>query len=247
MSKRSYSYSDYSSAVSCMRKYKLIRIDELKPNVEPSGDLEFGTAMHAAINACLRGDDYLGTFEMYWEDVSNRDHAYGRFGWDELNHLGQEFLRKFKERYAKDFRPQVMEKRLYAEYQGIKVEGTPDFVGKYKQDLVIADWKTSNQNYDKQRATVGLQLWLYAYLAITNLDFKPEKLLYLVFNKGTGSIQTPVTIEFTQTKMLAALNDMGHYLKTLDKEEYFPKNLNACIMGSMRCPYWETCHGQDVR
>ena len=246
MSNRSYSYSDYSSALTCLRKYKLIKIDQLVPQVPHSADMEFGTAMHAAVNACLRNDEYLDVFNMYWDDASNKDLAYGRFNWVELGKLGHEFLRKFKGRYADDFKPISMEKRLFSVYKGIRLEGTPDFVGKYRDSLVVVDWKTSNSNYDKQRAAVGLQLWLYAYLAVSTFpDFRPTQLLYLVFNKGTGSLQTPVTVEFTMPKMFDALDNMVQYLKTVDKETVFAKNYNGCIVGSMRCPYWTTCHGSD--
>lgn len=39
-------------------------------------------------------------------------------------------------------------------------QGTWDFVGKHKAQVIVADWKTSNQLYD----TVGLQLAAYANL-----------------------------------------------------------------------------------
>lgn len=243
MSERSYSYSDYSAALSCFRRYKLLKVDSIVPNVADSGDLLFGTAMHAAINAALRSDDAQGVFDLHWNGAAEQDNvAYGRFNWPQLKELGSTFIRKFGERYAKDFRPQVMEQRLYSEYKGIKLEGTPDFLGKYKSDLVVVDWKTSSQNYDKQRAAVGLQLWLYAYLATTALDFKPQKLVYLVFNKATGSVQTPVMVDFSASKMLDILDNMVHYLKLVDVETVFPKNLNACIVGAQRCPFWKECH-----
>jgi hypothetical protein len=243
VSNRSYSYSDYSTALSCLRKYKLVKVDQLVPDVPGSGDMAFGTAMHAAINACLKGDDYEEVLKLYLGDMSEQDLEYGRFGLVELANLGKEFMRKFAKTYARDFKPQVMEKRLYAEYKGVRLEGTPDLVGRYKDTLVVADWKTAGSNYSKDKAQVGLQLWLYAYLATVSLDFKPEKLLYLVLNKGTGSIQTPVTVDFSQTKMFDALDDMVHYLKTVDAETVFPKNLNSCIIGTNKCQYWKVCHG----
>lgn len=241
MSNRSYSYSDYSSAVACMRKYKLLKIDQVA-QTGLSGDLEFGTALHAAITACLRGDEYMDVFDMYWADASNKEVEYGRFNWVELGRIGREFMRKFSNRYASDFKPQLMEKRLYGEYKGVKLEGTPDFVGSYKGTLVVADWKTTGYAYDKDKAKVALQLLLYTYLAITNLDFKPQQMLYLPFVKSSGSIQTPVVVEFNHQKMIDALDDMVHYLKVVDNETVFPKNLNSCIIGQYKCPMWEICH-----
>lgn len=238
----SFSYSDFSSLVQCYQKYKLIKIDGLK--IPQTGDMAFGSALHAGIHAALENDNAESVFDLYWNSEKDKGLGFGRHNWEQLKDMGEKFMARFQRMHARKFVPQRMEERLYAEYKGIKFEGTPDFIGAYEGQLTVFDWKTSAYRYDKDKPEVALQLYLYAYLAMQNIkDFKPEVLGYLVFCKGTESIQT-LTWPFDENRMHELLESMHTYCSKVDLKKDFPKNPNACIMGSMKCHFFKQCWGK---
>lgn len=237
----SWSYSVHSSAVSCLRKYKLCYIDKLAPDYE-SGDLVFGSALHSAINGTLTGDNGNEIFELYWSTYAEKDLKYGRFKWEELNQLGRGFCTKFSKLHAPKYKLEFAEERLYGEYRGVKLEGTLDFLGDYAGERSLRDFKTSGYNYAEEKKDTALQLNLYTYLAITNGKAAPKTLGYTVFNKGTGSIQQ-MTWEFDEKIMYSMLDDLVDYCTLVGSSRTYPKNLNSCIMGSQRCSYYNQCHG----
>lgn len=236
----SWSYSAYSSAVQCLQKYKLCYIDKIAPDYD-SGDMAFGSALHSAINGILTGEDGEALFEIYWNSYEGLPLNYGRFKWPQLKELGLNFCSKFARLQASKYKLEFAEERLYGEYKGVKLEGTLDFYGLYKDKLSLRDFKTSGYNYADEKKFTSLQLYLYAYLAITNGKKAPETLGYTVFNKGVGSIQD-LTWDFSEATMYAALDDLVSYCKLLTGGEY-PKNLNSCMIGSQRCAYFSKCHG----
>lgn len=246
MSKLSYSFSDFSTAVQCLRKHKLIKIDQLKPDVPESADLNFGTAMHGAVQAELEGEDGEKVFDAYWNTLIDKELQTSRFDHEQLGLMGPVFVSKFRKFYKDKFKPKEMEKRLYSEYKGIKLEGTPDMVGYYEGELGVWDWKTAAYAYDKAKAQISVQLFLYAYLVMMNypeLDIKHVG--YLVFDKSGPSIQRPIILPFEKNKMIAMMDDLVDYLKIVDAAEVFPKNHNSCIMGKAKCPFFNTCHGSS--
>lgn len=235
----SFSYSDYSSLVQCYRKYKLIKIDKVQ--ILQSGEMAFGSALHAGIHAALESEDPEAVFDLYWQSEKDKNLTYGRHKWDELQKMGERFVGRFGRLHAKKFVAQKMEERLYSTYAGVSVEGTPDFIGTFEGDATVFDWKTSAYAYPKEKKDIALQLYLYAFLAIQNIPgFMPKKLGYLVFNKGVESIQTLVW-DFDINKMHDLLTGMTNYCKKIDGEKDFPKNPNACIMGSIKCSFYDRC------
>lgn len=249
----SWSYSAYSSAISCLRKFKYCYVDKIIPEGQDSGDLVFGSALHSAINACLTGQDGAATFEIYWESYKEKGVEYGRYKWEELAKLGSEFIRKFVKYHASKYNLQFAEQRLYGEYKGIKLEGTPDFFGSHNGRASLRDFKTSGRNYETEKGECALQLYLYAYLyLINNPTTRIDTLGYTVFNKGTGSIQD-LTWEFNESKMYDALDNMVSYCINFDLEgvssdkkvSTYPKNYNACMDYSRKCQYWDKCHRRE--
>lgn len=236
----SWSYSQYSAAVKCLRYFKYVYIDKLDSGVPGSGDLAFGSALHSAINSSLLGGDGEDVFSIYWDSYKEKEVKYGRFDWEELRTLGLNFISKFERLHSKKYEIHTAEKRLYASYRGIKFEGTIDFYGKYNGSASLRDFKTSGYNYDKSKALCALQLSLYAFLVKSGGD-SIETVGYTVFNKGTGSIQD-LTWEFDEKKMYRDMDELVDYLELLDKGK-FPANLNSCIMGSMKCDFFEKCYG----
>lgn len=237
-----WSYSKYSSAVQCLRKFKYCYVDQLEPDYV-SGDLNFGSALHSGINAILQGEDGRQVFEIYWESYREKEVIYGRYGWEQLAALGTRFLTNFQSRHAKKYQLEQAEIRLYSEYNGTKLEGTPDFYGIYDGKRSLRDFKTSGYAYPKEKALTSLQLNLYTYLVHKNGSPYPETLGYTVFNKGTGCIQD-LTWEFSEEKMYDALQSMCSYSEILSQGEKYPQNLNSCQMGASKCQYWSRCHGK---
>lgn len=250
MSDTSWSYSKYSSALSCLRKYKHVYIDKLQG--DESGDLEFGTAIHSAINATLEGEDGELTFSTHWESLKGKEMAYGRFKHGELWEIGLDLVRKFSKMHAPKFTPFKMEQRLYGAYKGIKLEGTGDFYGDYERVPSLFDWKTAGYPYKQEKGLTALQLYLYAYLGIKELGYTPKQLAYLPLVKSgkdargklTGSIQKPIIIPFDERVMYEMLDEMLAYLEKLEHNGTYPRQPNSCIMGNIVCPFINKCWGQ---
>lgn len=238
----SWSFSAYSFAVTCLRKYKLCFIDKIPTPGGESGDLLFGSAIHSAINAVLTGQDGAAIFSIYWESCRGQDVGYGRYDWSYLKELGEKFVSRFEKLHAKKYEMEKGEVRLYGEYRGVKLEGTMDFYGKYEGKTSLRDFKTSGYNYDKAKKLIALQLNLYTYLGIVNGLTPPDTLGYTVFNKGMGSIQD-LTWKFDEKAMFSHLDDLVSYCQTLEKVDAHPRNPNACIMGASRCGYFDLCWG----
>lgn len=245
MSELSWSFSHYSMALQCLRKYKYVALDKIVPVGPESSDLIFGSALHAAINASLTGQDGRAVFEQLWLQYETKDVEYGRYKWNELATIGTTFINNFVKYHAKHYELEFAEKRLYAEYRGIKLEGTMDYYGLYKGRKSLRDFKTSGQNYKPEKASIALQLYLYTYLALQNLFDAPETLGYTVFNKGTGSIQD-LTWEFDEKVMYQALDNMVDYLSILSKpDQKFPGNYGACLDYNRKCPFFDKCHKEE--
>ncbi len=243
----SWSYSAYSSAVRCLKLYKYAYIDKITVEGPLGGDLIFGSALHSAINAVLTGQDGASTFQIYWMSYKDKEVEYGRYGWEDLASLGNEFIRKFTKLHAPKYELEFAEQRLYAEYRGVKLEGTPDYLGKYNGEQSLRDFKTSGYNYKQEKAQCALQLNLYAFLVRENkVGVDISTLGYTVFNKGTGSIQD-LTWKFNETSMYKALDDLYMYCDQIEAVSEFPRNLNACLDYNRRCVYWDLCHTEGVK
>ena len=239
----SWSHSQYALALQCLRKYKYVYVDKLEPEGLESADLAFGTALHTAIHAALTGQDSDTIFRISWAGYLDNV-EFGRFSHAQLLELGLGFLAKFTRTYASKFEPKLMESRLYGEYRGIKLEGTPDFFGLYEGEMTLADWKTTGTNYHKDKALSGLQLYLYAYLGIQNGFDAPRQLLYLPFNKGLGSIQRPVVVPFSESDMIKALDNMVDYIESMDTTKY-PANYGSCFGYNKQCEYFSRCFPKE--
>lgn len=243
----SWSYSHYSLALQCLRKYRYVVVEKIVAEGPDSSDLIFGSALHSALNACLTGEDGLATFQLYWLSYKDKDVEYGRFNWEQLASLGAEFIRKFVKFHAGKYQLEFAEKRLYGSYKGINLEGALDYYGIYQGRASVRDFKTSSRNYESGKEQCALQLYLYAYLYRTNFPgSKIETLGYTVFNKGTGSIQD-LTWDFDVVKMFEALDQMVAYANVWDLDggvAQHPKNYNSCRDYNRKCPYFDKCHGK---
>lgn len=237
-----WSFSHLSTALQCEQKYKYV-IDKVPSGAPESGDMHFGTAMHAAINATLEGDDPYHVFNAYMESLKGTDVKFGRYKGEDLSQIGNEILRKFEKIHKKNYVIKLAEKRLFAPYKNLDFEGTPDFFGTYKGVNTLVDFKTSGYRYDKTKIHVGWQLYLYAYLCEANDLGKVDQVQYCVFNKSDASIQI-ITKELDKNVMYQMLESMAASARKVGLDGNYPMNYNSCIMGSMKCDYFEKCHGK---
>lgn len=238
----SWSYSALTSAVTCLKKYEHQYLLKTKPDYE-SGDLAFGSALHLALNASLTGGNGEEVFLVYWKSYKHKSLVYGRHKWQDLENLGVQFLAKFEKLHKKKYKLHTAEVRLYAEYKGVKLEGSLDFLGEYDGVMTLADFKTSSMKYEEEKVQTSFQLYLYAYLVIANGLPKPEQLMYVPFLKSVGGIQTSVVLKFDEGDMHKALDEFVAYCTLFDANpKWFPKNYNSCLGYGRKCEMWSKCH-----
>lgn len=247
----SWSYSSFSTALSCLRKYKYVYVDKLTVDEPESADLGFGSAIHLAINDLLTGGDGFTVFEIDWADRGQKGMQYGRLSHEALGKLGYEFLRKFIKMHLEKYKLDTGEVRVYGEYRGIPIEGTYDFYGTYDGRKSLRDFKTSGKNYEPEKSTVALQLYLYAYLLRqTNPGIVIDTLGYTVFNKqGSGSLQD-LSWEFRESEMVSALEEMANYVDTIQptgKIYTYPKNYNSCMNYNRTCEFFNKCFPKEEK
>lgn len=243
----SFNYSAIVAYRKCNTYFKHTYLDKTPSPEAPSGDVQFGQAIHLAIEAYLSGDDGTLQFDVFWDLEKSKGNAYGRFGWDELKDQGHRLLDLFQRRHLKKFEVYQLEQRLYGSYKDIKFEGTPDFIGKFEGVNSVVDFKTAGYKYHKDKIKVAEQLYLYAYMAETVLGYKVDQLVYFPLVKGsTPSIQNPLIVKYTQedaTKVLEDLYIDANRMLLAQEKKVFTKNRQSCIVGSMRCNMFDICHG----
>lgn len=214
--------------------------------------MKFGTAIHLAVESILSNPkaDHLGLFELFWNLEKDHNNRYGRFGWEELRHQGHTLLTRFERLHAKKFEVIQMEERLHGRINDIKVEGTPDFIGMYEGKKALIDFKTSGSRYNKDKIKVSEQLYLYSELARQALGFVPEQVVYIVFVKGVNPSIQCLSEDFNQvrsTQILSNIVKQGELLNEKISKGSFTRNYNTCIMGDMKCQYFDNCHNGDKK
>lgn len=245
MQVKSYWHSKLQDFRLCPTYYKNKHVNG-DTTVVKSMDLEYGSAIHLALNDILIGGNGLDIFEIYWASVSS-DLPKSRLGKEELHEVGLEHLRKFKKMHQHHFKPVFMEERLFMKLPAYELEGTPDFVGQYKDILSIVDFKTAGYRYDKNKIICEEQLSLYSSLVIHNLKITPIQKVYVVFIKDpkAPSIQI-IKKELTSNDIASTLENINrviHNINQCDKTGYY-KDTSNCIRGKLVCPYLNKCFGK---
>lgn len=246
------SYSNYSLLRSCGMKYRLKVLENLP---EPrSVAFAFGSAMHAGLHTALETkdvDEAQDVFKAYWDSVQEGlDYKGERYDATAHEQMGFKFIANFTRKYAKDMELITGEKRLYTRayldwsmdgLPHVDLEGTPDALVRWRGKNVLLDFKTSAYNYDTLKTEVSLQLNLYARLL--EKEHEVDEVCYFVFNKGTGTVQTPHPIPYNKEKALLMVSDMLKYFLT--NRKLLDRNPNACIVGKQVCPFINRCWGRD--
>ena len=240
----SHSYSMVSVANKCLRLYKLQFIDKHPFAKEESSALDFGTAVHSALQATLEGGNGEEVFHVFWESVKDKDMKFFRHSWDDLSQIGSQLVGRFGRLHAKNFKiKRPMEQRLFGELGGYNIEGTPDFIGEYKGVPSIVDFKTSSQVYTPDKLVVSDQLHLYRHLVKQQLGYDAKQLVYLVLNKHPVRIQSLVT-EVDENQHKEVLENIRVQIEELEKRSIWPQNKQSCLVGGKyRCSAWDVCHG----
>lgn len=234
-------YSNYSTLHSCGRRFKLQCVD-LVPQPRAVA-LDFGSAMHAGLHDVLVNKDVESAqdvFTAYWcsDTIIGMDWKGERYNHNALAEMGLKFIANFHKRYGKDMIFITGEKRLTGSRDGLLIEGTPDALVEWNGVNTLLDFKTSAYNYLGEKLDCSLQLNLYAHL-LEQSKFRVDELAYIVFCKGTGSIQTLDTTDYAREKALALISDAVAYWRR--NVGHYEKNPNACIMGKYVCPYFNKC------
>ncbi len=163
--------------------------------------------MHLGIRTILNGEDGVEPFLMYWNSLKDVRMTYYEHSWANLKELAADsFLPNFKSRHAKKFSNHNQEIEMtipfltnelevdgFATRPSTKkhfIKGTTDFFGMYEDTPTVADWKTSSKPYRKNKIEVNLQLYIYAKLVKETQGIIPKQIMYKVFNKKDGSINT---------------------------------------------------------
>lgn len=240
---KGWSYSSYSALRKCGQYYKLNYIDGEKQ--DPNVNLEFGSAMHKGMFVLLTSRDLSlaqDAFSSYWEGVKWLSIEYQRHSWDQLSEMGLKFLNTFSKKYLPEMELIEAETRCYTPRDGIEYEGTPDAIVKWRDQIVLLDYKTSAYNYHPRKGDISLQMNLYSDLYTSKSQVKVGATCYIVFNKGTGTIQTPVILPIDHERKESMISEMSDYI--LANKSRFTKNPNSCIMGSMVCDNFNKCWGE---
>ena len=240
-----YWFSKISNARDCLRKYQLKHIDKVVIEGPKQGDLEFGTAIHAALNDILEGGDGVGLFGIYWDSMLHEKVEYGRYKWAELNDMGPPLLERFIRIHQKKFKPYKMEERMFVKLGDTDYEGTPDFLGDFEGIPSVVDFKTAGYRYDSRKILCDEQMPGYALMAKEAYGYEAKQLVYVVLIKSSTKpdiqiIKTPLTNDISRAIMI----NIDETTSDLKDRKSFPRNPSSCIRGSIVCPYLATCFGE---
>lgn len=192
-----FRYSMLDAYTQCPLKFKHDYLEE-KVTQKESLALKFGSALHLAFKEHYDGGSALDTFGMYWNSI--KIEGKERYSWDDLNKLANEdFIPNFIKLHAKKITPIEKELEISIPFlDSHTLQGTIDLVCEVDGKLSILDYKTSSQPYKASKIIRNPQMYIYAYLYYKKTGKLPEQLIYKVFVKYGGRIQTiiePLTFD----------------------------------------------------
>ena len=180
-----------------------------------SSALEFGTAIHEALESLFNNEDPYTSFNMYWESIKSNNLEYTRYSWDDLKELAiQKFLPNFIRLHSKKFVVRSLEETIEAPFMGHTLQGTIDNIALYENELTITDYKTSDREYPVSKLIRNPQLYIYAYLYQQKYNILPQQIMYKIFIKSEGRLQTR-KILLTQEKLDLQMNNISSIVKNM--------------------------------
>lgn len=235
-----FRYSMLNTDDTCQVKTKLQYIDLVPEPGLRNANYVFGTAMHLALEEHFEGGDPQATFNMFWGSIKPEEYDWeGRYNYASYAEIGAELLRKWLKVHAKDYEPLYVEKQIEFTVGNIfTFTGKPDFIGRYRGNLSVVDWKTSAQTFDKRKGIVDGQTWLYAYAAKQKYDLDIEQVVYSPFIKYEARVQNPIVIPVTKAKLDDMLGQAYLKAKAIANRTEWIRNSQSCL----RCPYFTHCY-----
>lgn len=234
---KTFSYSAISTADRCRRLYKYVYVDKLTPEEPKSANLSFGSAIHCGVEEILT----IGSHEAFNLLVKSTP---------ELNEtheiLGNRLLANFKKNHAQDFNIMMLEERVGMDLpeDGLRLEGTPDFVGEYNGVPSIVDFKTSSQRYNEDQIACSDQMLLYHYIVAQTTGYVAKQLVYVVFIKTKDPYIQVISKSIDSFDYEARIANILDKCKELDKISQFPQNYSMCLSFGQKCPFWDKCHSK---
>ena len=232
-----YQIDDY---LTCPLKYKYIHV--LRVPLLPSHLIMYGSALHKAVQAYFSATikrqkfsqkDLLGVFLNNWtsEGFISREHEEKRL------EAGKKALKRFylEQKKSKE-KPYLVEEEFKFVKDKIKLRGRYDLVLKDKNDIVIADFKSSEvkkQEDANRRARQSLQLSIYALAWAEMKKALPESLELRFLETGLiGATQKDKKdLEKTWQKIKGVASGI--------RKSDFHSTPNKRVCGF--CPYSEVC------
>ena len=229
----------------CLQFGKLKHEDKVIPQSE-NIDTAFGTGVHLGLNEILIGGDGEELFKLFWDTCKHLPREF-KFGWEALGEMGPVFLARFKRLHAKHFRPVHMEERLFGSLGPYAVEGTPDYLGYFKDEPAVVDFKTSSRPYAKEIIHSHDQTVFYAHLAKQQINFHPKRKVLYVFVKDATAPRIQVLEKcLTETEICETLENVKAEIADYSTRKTHPKNYTSCVSGPLVCPGFKICFPDGV-
>lgn len=195
------------SYVNCNMKFKHDYLDH-PDRTKESNALKFGSALHLAFKEHYEGNSALDTFNMYWNSIKGLE-TDERFSWEQLHDLANtSFIPNFIKLHSKKITPVLAELGIQIPFMGKHtMSGTIDLVCEIDGKLTILDYKTSASVYKKDKILKNPQMYMYAYMYYKFYGILPEQIMYKVFVKYDGRIQT-ITEDLTLDKLNSVISNV---------------------------------------
>ncbi len=196
---------------------------------EESVPLLYGSGVHLTLKTHFEGGDPFAVWDMYWNMVKLKELDYGRDSWDYLNDITKtKFLPNFLKLHAKKFtdtkQEQTIGMNLSRISDRVRLQGTYDMLCDYEGVPTLVDWKTSAREYKQEKLERNPQLYIYAALCKHAYGSLPKQLMYKVFIKGEGRIQT-LKIDLTETSLQLQMENVysivEQMLQMIESNSYY--------------------------
>lgn len=250
------SYSEISTAMTCLAKWKYRYVDELPS--DKNGSMVFGTAVHKALSA---------GFQYRFRQKQNLELAEIRrvfrnnlianlpgtvLGEDEnqllMETVGEQLLTEYFKQIGYGLKPVLIEEKVEKVIRGVPILGFIDLAVVKQKQLVIVDFKTVGRQPADITDDQRLQLTIYRMLCPDETLWKPAPAEIHYLNR------TKIEVSVKETEITAADYQYAETIITGTAQQmmsgpYVPnRQHNLCT--KRWCSYWQQCvadHGGLVR
>lgn len=268
-----YSFSQIQSYTQCPLKYRLEKIDKIKPDI-PSESLHLvlGSAVHGALEFLYKKvsdmqkptqEEVLAEYENLWtqelEDI-NQSHDREFFMEDDLeafHYRGTEYIKYYFEEYAPFDQAIAMktEENVFFELaEDINFSGKIDRLDIDGETLIINDYKTSKSLPKDDKDSIKEQIILYGIGVQKDYGSKIKKMvgrvIYLHLKREFEWEITEDLIESIRNKYLTIAKKIEQKKTQYQEwdEDAFPAEQNpfcgGCIFKQL-CPHFKHQYMQD--